>query len=605
MSMTAFADGAGYDPEGTTNVVVSVEKFTLGAGYIAEPTVVTVNSGASAADAVFSLFDSLGIKAESPSYLSKVGDSSTEINIPDVLVTAIGAAVQDPNNGWDYIDDEKQDADYLQAEDYTATGAWMFFANNEMASVGMADYKVSEGDVIRLQFSLYGWGEDLAPGASWGYYPPLEGVEFADKDELTRAIAELRYTYDDETLSANAAYKSAYETAVKFGASQTEVSDALTALDSADIKSTDIRAPYLGAQTSLRSTAAVFGSEWNVLALSRGEYPFYSEENSGFYTHYLDSVKAAVKENKGEPKPNASATDIARTVIGVTAAGLNAENVAGYNLLERLADLDFAQKQGLNGAVYTLIALDTHAYDIPDTGAENKTTREALITTILDNELENGGWTFYGTVADPDMTGMALQALAPYYNDNADVKAAVDKALALLSDTQDVDGLWTSWGMKSSPSAAQVLTALCALGIDPDTDTRFIKNGITVPEALTGFAVSGGYANTIGEEANAIATQQTSYALAAYYRQRAGKTSLYDMSDIRLDASIDEVSDTSVIIYSPVSQNAAVIWQANGEVKHTDTALHAGMNEIADISSPDAVYLWESLSSMKPLCEKK
>lgn len=64
---------------------------------------------------------------------------------------------------------------------------------------------------------------------------------------------------------------------------------------------------------------------------------------------------------------------------------------------------------------------------------------------------------------------MAVQALAPYYKTDDAVRAAVDKALDYLLTQQFDDGSfgYTAWGSKSGESTAQVILALCALGIDP------------------------------------------------------------------------------------------------------------------------------------------
>ena len=40
-------------------------------------------------------------------------------------------------------------------------------------------------------------------------------------------------------------------------------------------------------------------------------------------------------------------------------------------------------------------------------------TREKLIQVILDAQLTDGGWDLSADKADPDMTAMAIQALAP------------------------------------------------------------------------------------------------------------------------------------------------------------------------------------------------
>ena len=93
---------------------------------------------------------------------------------------------------------------------------------------------------------------------------------------------------------------------------------------------------------------------------------------------------------------------------------------------------------------------------------------------------------------DVDMTAMVIQALAPYYKTNTEVRTAVDTALALLSDRQDVNGGYASYGDANSESNAQVLVALTALGIDPEADARFLKNGHSVVDALCAYYVGGG-----------------------------------------------------------------------------------------------------------------
>ena len=173
-------------------------------------------------------------------------------------------------------------------------------------------------------------------------------------------------------------------------------------------------------------------------------------------------------------------------------------------------------------------------------------TREKLIQVILDAQLPDGGWNLSGENADPDMTAMAIQALAPYYKTNETVKAAVDKALEALSALQRTDGGFGSWGTVNSESCAQVIVALTALGIDPTADSRFVKNGHTVLDALAGFYVTGGgFRHTAGGERNDMATEQGYYALASYYRFLNGQTRLYDMSDVAIQTGGTSGGDNS------------------------------------------------------------
>lgn len=271
------------------------------------------------------------------------------------------------------------------------------------------------------------------------------------------------------------------------------------------------------------------GNEWRVLGLARAG-KITSELSDGYYS----SLESYVKEIDSAKLDSRKSTENSRVILALSAIGKDATDVAGYNLLEPLADFDFVTWQGLNGPVFALIAFDTYNYEIP-TAADGatQTTRENLISYILDSQLENGGWTFFGSTADPDMTGMAIQALAPYYNKNADVKNAVDKALDVLSSSQQDNGGFASWGTVNVESCAQVLTALSSLGINADTDERFIKNGNTLVDAIMEFSVENGFAHVKDGGYNQMATEQAYYALVSYNRVKNGKTSLYDMSDAK------------------------------------------------------------------------
>ena len=284
------------------------------------------------------------------------------------------------------------------------------------------------------------------------------------------------------------------------------------------------------------------GGEWMVIGLTRSGRPV----PAGYYDNVVEYVKA--KADANERLHRAKVTDNARVILALTSIGKDVTNVGGHNLLKGLDNMDYVQTQGINGPIFTLIALDSHNY--PTSG---DVTREKLIGVILDAQLNDGGWDLSGTKADPDMTAMAIQALAPYYKTNETVKAAVDKALEALSALQRNDGGFGSWGTINSESCDQVIVALTALGIDPTADSRFVKNGNTVLDALAGFYVTGGgFRHTAGGERNGMATEQGYYALAAYYRFVNAQTRLYDMSDVTVQTggnNTPATGDTGVLVW--------------------------------------------------------
>ena len=275
------------------------------------------------------------------------------------------------------------------------------------------------------------------------------------------------------------------------------------------------------------------GGEWMVIGLARSGRTV----PAGYYDNVVEYVKAMADAH--ERLHRAKVTDNARVILALTSIGKDVTNVGGHNLLKGLDNMAYVQKQGINGPIFTLIALDSHNY--PTMG---DVTREKLIQVILDAQLPGGGWNLSGENADTDMTAMAIQALAPYYKTNETVKAAVDKALEALSALQRSDGGFGSWGTVNSESCAQVIVALTALGIDPATDSRFVKNGSTVLGALAGFYVDGGgFKHTADGERNGMATEQSYYALAAYFRFANAQTSLYDMSDVTIQTGGNTPAD--------------------------------------------------------------
>lgn len=285
------------------------------------------------------------------------------------------------------------------------------------------------------------------------------------------------------------------------------------------------------------------GSEWFVLAQARSGANLNSSYFSTYYNHFANYLK----ENKGILTNTIKYTEYSKAILSLTAAGKDARDVGGYNLFSHISDFDKTVEQGPNGAIWALLALDSNpAYSFPKVKkGGNQNSREKLIKHLLSVEVSGGGWTMNGNKADSDLTGMALQTLAPYYHKREDVTKAVDRALAALSKMQNSTGGFSTGGIETVESCAQVITGLCALGIDPEKDPRFIKGGKWTVENLisyhinnSGFMhVKAGSGNNGGGEAgkvNGIATEQGYYALVAYQRMKNGQTSLYDMSDVKL-----------------------------------------------------------------------
>ena len=298
---------------------------------------------------------------------------------------------------------------------------------------------------------------------------------------------------------------------------------------------------------------SAYGSEWHILGLARSEYAGCDE----IFEKYYEDVVKKIKDSKGVLSKN-KYTEYSRVIVAVKAIGRNPKNTGGFDMTEKLLEKEKVTRQGLNGPVWALIALNTDGY--ADSSAEFKKTAKEYISYILDAEKDGGGWSLNSseTNADADITAMALTALAPYYKEDSRVKEAADRAVLWLSENQNSDGTYSSWGTVNSESCAQVTVALTSLGIDPNKDERFIKNGKSVLDGLLGFYTDGGFKHVSTGKLNAMATEQGYYALTAYFRFTGGKTSLYDMSDTG-DATPAALTKAKLVSVKSVSEKGVKI----------------------------------------------
>ena len=241
-------------------------------------------------------------------------------------------------------------------------------------------------------------------------------------------------------------------------------------------------------------------AEYYVITLSQsGSYDF---------TRYERALLSFLENNEIY-----SATTREKYALALIACG------SSDSYIDRVCDSDIGGL-GLMSLVFGLHLLNN--------GCTSKlyTTGE-LISDVLSLQLSDGGWAVIGSSGDVDVTAMTVQALAPHYGHNADVTAAVDRALSLLSSRQLDSGGFRSMGGENCESAAQVLTALSSLGIDQADDPRFIKNGHTVLDAMLGYrSADGSFAHT-GSGFNENATTQAYYSLCAYLRMLNGKGPYY------------------------------------------------------------------------------
>ena len=295
------------------------------------------------------------------------------------------------------------------------------------------------------------------------------------------------------------------------------------------------------AQLAATVTAPSFGTnagEWTVFSLARGNH--FAKDNA-YFTDYYNRIVTTVNEIAAEVNMNGAldknkSTENSRLIVALSAIGKDARAVGNWNLVEAYSanGINWIRKQGLNGTIWTLIALDSGNYETSD-----PTIRQQCIDSILEARHNDGGWSLVTAKAQPsnvDITCMTLTALYPY-RDQPAVAVACSEAIEWLSESQLTSGGFPYGQGETSESCAWAIVALTTWGINPDTDSRFIKDGNSPIDNLLTYYVEeeAMFEHGKGAGSNAMATDQATYALVAYDRFINEKKSLYDMSDIKID----------------------------------------------------------------------
>lgn len=280
------------------------------------------------------------------------------------------------------------------------------------------------------------------------------------------------------------------------------------------------------------------------------------------YDAYLAALQTYVEQKYREEDKldRVKATEWHRISLAVLACGGdpthfgkdesgNDINLIADGVYDRGKTVDIGA-QGLNGWLWGLITLDSMKYNIP---AGSSYTRTEMIKRILSFQLPDDGFSLrfaQGSTADPDITAMAIQSMGPYYRTSTlNVKDPVDRALERLSQLQLDTADFRSWGTRNSESTSQVIISLCSVGIDPQNDPRFVKNGLNLLDALFyyqqedgGFAHSyeldEGNPSAVPGESDSMATDQALLALVSVWRQAQGMSPLYDFRPGGVSAKI-------------------------------------------------------------------
>ena len=230
---------------------------------------------------------------------------------------------------------------------------------------------------------------------------------------------------------------------------------------------------------------------------------------------YIDYAIASLS---GE---GAGDTVYAKAILGLTAVGVDAAQLYPAGSEDPISAVD-----GLNAAEHSASAwcapYTLAAYQQGQWATEEY--ESALVDAVLQAQGEDGSWSEWGESVQT--TSNMIVGLSFYQQSDPEAAAAVEKALAYLSAAQLEDGGFDAYGSGAdSNTAAMVVLALAAAGVDPDADARFVKNGVSALDALLSFAYDdqSGFGYQSGEKgeaesSTAYATEQGFRALIAAWK---------------------------------------------------------------------------------------
>ena len=246
------------------------------------------------------------------------------------------------------------------------------------------------------------------------------------------------------------------------------------------------------------------------------------------YSDYLAALKAYVEDAyaKNGYLDRNKATEYHRIALTVLALGGDPTHFGTKpdgSAIDLIAEgtYNYARDpgaQGLNGWIWALLALDAKDTEVPD---DARYSREDMVNAIVIAQEPDGGFGLIPGKSDVDITAMAVQALAPYEDQ---LETEIDAALSYLSGQLTDTCGYIAYDDENAESTAQVILALCALGIDPETDSRFVKGEYTPLTELSRFREADGtYRHVLEGAGDGLATAQSVLALVAVQRVRSGQ----------------------------------------------------------------------------------
>ncbi|MED0903158.1 DUF4430 domain-containing protein [Bacillus nitratireducens] len=415
-----------------------------------------------------------------------------------------------------------------------ATSGWLYDVNDKSAEVGADSYKLESGDVVAFRYV-----------ADWSNMSQETLQQTLDKFGTCKTVEEPK-TEEPKPEEPKTEKPDGKTEEPKPEEPKTEKPDGKTEeskpeepkTEKPEDKTTEqpkqekveIPAAQLNeaiSKTSEKMLQDGIGSDWVAIGLARSGVNIPLETKINYVQPVAEKVKKRLNRF--------SATDLARTIIMMNAMNVDPTKVEGQNLVQNLFESD--KVNSVTGYAFTLLALDTKKYEVP---AEAKWNRATLVQALLNTQHTDGGWTYDSSsskesASNVDVTSMVLAALAPY-QDQTDVKPAIQKAVDYLYKQQLGNGGFAADGQENSNSTAQAIIGLSLVkDVDHDRLNKAVQNVMSyqLPNGEFKWLPSD-------QKGSGMATEQVFLALLQF--KDLGK-SIYDWSNV-----VENEIDTKPIV---------------------------------------------------------
>ncbi len=407
-----------------------------------------------------------------------------------------------------------------------ATSGWLYDVNDQSAEVGADSYKLESGDVVAFRYV-----------ADWSNMSQETLQQTLDKFGTCKTVEEPK-TEEPKPEEPKTEKPDGKTEEPKPEEPKTEKPDGKTEEPKSEDKTTEqpkqekVEIPVAQLNEAISKTSEKMlqdgiGSDWVAIGLARSGVNIPLETKISYVQPVAEKVKKRLNRF--------SATDLARTIIMMNAMNVDPTKVEGQNLVQNLFESD--KVNSVTGYAFTLLALDTKKYEVP---VEAKWNRTTLVQALLQSQHTDGGWTYDSSsskesASSVDVTSMVLAALAPY-QDQTDVKPAIQKAVDYLYKQQLGNGGFAADGRENSNSTAQAIMGLSLVkDVDHDRLNKAVQN-------LMSYQLPNGEFKWLpsDQKGSGMATEQAFLALLQF--KDLGK-SIYDWSNV-----VENEIDTKPIV---------------------------------------------------------